>query len=304
MKRQGWWKVVIAASVGLWLGPELVRAQGMANEAGAEISPEGNPWRISGGLLYKNWLYEHDALQQRVPASSDKASKWEDGDTDGSGWGFQAQIGRGDGHLNVVFMKSDFEYLFAPPAAPAGVRHQVNTVARDFEVSWSQIRGRNNQAEWGSRLGVRYLGMQKDVTITERRMTVDGSGNMNWLMLLGGYDGNWRPFDTPTFQLRGFIHFFLGEADGTARSGSDENWTDGVVSETYGSEYSLAYGARASFGMDVALTKRVRATLDYMREWLYSFDSTDTGIVVFPDNSDALFIENHHAVTMGITYLF
>ena len=37
---------------------------------------------------------------------------------------------------------------------------------------------------------------------------------------------------------------------------------------------------------------------------MYSFDATDTGIVVFPDNNDALFIENHHAVVGTLNYLF
>ena len=41
-----------------------------------------------------------------------------------------------------------------------------------------------------------------------------------------------------------------------------------------------------------------------MREWLYSLDGTDTGTVIFPDNNDALFIENHHAVMATLTYLF
>jgi hypothetical protein len=290
----------MVGGVSLCSAQDLAKTQVMAEETGDGIMQESNPWQVSGGLIYKNWLYEHDALQQRVPQSSDKAGEWEDGDTDGSGWGLQTRIGRGDGHLNVIFMKSDFAFELETP----GARQRVDTVARDFELSWSQIRGRNNQSEWGSTLGFRYLGMQKDVQVTEGKMTVDGSGNMNWLMLLGGYNGNWRPFDTPTFQLHGFLHFFLGEVDGTARSGSDENWTDGVVSETYGNEYSLAYGARALFGADVAITKDVRLTVDYMREWLYSFDATDTGIVVFPDNSDALFIENHHAVMISVNYLF
>jgi len=300
VKRYVWLTVAMMSGASLGAAQDLATTAA-AEEGGADQAlQEVSPWRVSGGLIYKNWLYEHDALQQRVPASSDLANEWEEGDTDGSGWGLRANIGRGEGHLNVVFMKSDFAFDLVTP----GMRHQIDTVARDFELSWSQIRGRNDQAEWGSTLGFRYLGMEKDVKVTEGRMTVDGSGNMNWLMLLGGYDGNWRPFDTPTFQLHGFLHFFLGEVEGTARSGSDENWTDGVVSETYGNEYSLAYGARASFGADVALTKEVRLMLDYMREWLYSFDATDTGTVVFPDNSDALFIENHHAVVVSLNYLF
>jgi hypothetical protein len=201
----------------------------------------------------------------------------------------------------VTFTKSDFRYDYA---VKDQFTHHIDTVSRDFEVSWSQIRGRNDQAEWGSTLGFRYLGMQKDVAVEEGTMSVDGSGNMNWLMLVGGYDGNWRPFDTPTFQVHGSFYFFLGEVEGTARSGSDEDWTDGVVSESYGNEYSLAYGARGSFGIDVAITKRVRMTVDYMREWIYSFDATDTGIVVFPDNSDALFIENQHALMISLNYIF
>jgi hypothetical protein len=292
--------MAVAGGVGVCSAQDLAKTEVLAEAADDGLMHETTPWTISCGLIYKNWLYEHDALQQRVPDSSDLADEWENGDTDGSGWGFQSRIGRGDGHLNVILMKSDFTFDLPTPNA----RHQIDTVARDFELSWSQIRGRNDQAEWGSTLGFRYLGMQKDVTVKEGTNTVDGSGNMNWLMLLGGYDGNWRPFDTPTFQLHGSLHFFLGEVDGTARSGSDEDWTDGVVSETYGNEYSLAYGARASFGVEVAITKDVRLTMDYMREWLYSFDATDTGIVVFPDNSDALFIENHHAVAASLNYLF
>lgn len=300
MRRCVWIAAAMAVGVGLCRGQDASRDGYMADGAGSELMQEANPWRISGGFIYKNWLYEHDAMQKRVPESSELSDEWEEGDTDGNGWGFQAAVGRGEGKLNVRFMKSDFDYLLVFP----GGRHEIDTIARDFELSWSQIRGHNDQAEWGSTLGFRYLGLQKDVTVTEGAMTVDGSGDTKWLLLLGGYDANWRPFDTPIFQVHGFLHFFLGEADGTARSGSDENWQDGVVSETYGNESSLAYGARASAGLDVALTRRVRVSVDYMREWLYSFDSTDSGIVVFPDNEDALFIENHHAVVASLNYLF
>lgn len=320
MKRCIWLTVAMAGGVSLCSAQDLAKTGGMAETTDSEITQEANPWRVSGGLIYKNWLYEHDAVQQRVPTSSKLANEWEQGDTSGNGWGLQTRIGRGDGRLNVSFMKSDFMYELMTAstngsllnqsfstggiASPKGSRLQIDTISRDFEVSWSEIRGRNSQAEWGSTLGFRYLGMQKHVTIEEGTNTVDGSGNINWLMLLGGYDGNWRPFDTPTFQAHGSLYFFLGEVDGVARSGSDENWTDGIVSESYKNQYSLAYGSRMSFGVDIAITKRVHATIDYMREWLYSFDSTDTGIVVFPDNSDALFIANHHAVVASLNYLF
>ena len=300
MKRYLWLTAVLAGGVTLGSAQELKKTEPIDEGTGAEILQEASPWRISGGLIYKNWLYEHDALQQRRPASAKNANEWEQGNTDGSGWGLQTRIGRGDGELDVSFIKSDFKYELSPP----GGHHRIDTVSRDFEVSWSQVRGRNNQAEWGSTLGFRYFGMQKDAEIREGKATVAGSGDMNWLMLLGGYNGKWRPFETPTLQLHGSILFFLGEADGTARSGGDTNWTDGVVSETYDNEYSLAYGARASAGIDVAITKQVRLEVNYMREWLYSFDATDTGIVVFPDNNDALFIENQHAVVASLNYSF
>jgi len=210
------------------------------------------------------------------------------------------KVGRGDGVLDVSFVKSDLQYEFKKPK----YSQTIDTISRDFEATWALINGRNNQAEYGTVIGFRYLGMQKNATVTENGVTGEGNGNVTWMMLEGGYTGNWRPFDTPTFQAHGSILFFLGEASGTARSGMDTNVTDGVFSETYSDQYSMAYGARASFGVDVSITKRVWLSVDYMREWLYSFDATDSGIVVFPDNSDALFIENHHAVMASLNYVF
>ncbi|MEI6150835.1 MAG: hypothetical protein WCS01_17205, partial [bacterium] len=196
MKRYIWLTAMAVAGASLCSAQDMTRTEGMAEGTGSELTQEAAPWRVSGGLVYKNWLYEHDALQQRAPMSSKNANDWEGGDTDGNGSGIQAKIGRGDGCLNVAFTKSDFTYALTMP----GGHHEIETTARDFEASWSQIRGRNNQGEWGSTMGFRYLGMQKSVTITEGNTTADGSGNMNWMMFLGGYDGNWRPFDTPTFQ--------------------------------------------------------------------------------------------------------
>ncbi|MEI7879305.1 MAG: hypothetical protein WCI95_00390 [bacterium] len=299
MNKVIWMTMMVAGSVSLCAAQEKTKLD--ANSELGDVAQEvATPWRISAGVLYKNWLYEHDALQQRGPTTSKGGEDWENGSTSGNGSGLQMKVGRGDGTLDVSFVKSDFKYMFSKPDA----KQEIDTVSRDFEVTWSLITGRNNQAEYGTIIGFRYLGMQKDDTITERSTMVEGGGNMNWLMLEGGYTGSWRPFETPLFQAHGSLLFFLGEASGTARSGMDTNWVDGVISETYSDQYSLAYGGRASFGVDVSITKRVWVSVDYMREWLYSFDSTDTGIVVFPDNSDALFIENHHAVMASVNYVF
>ena len=297
---------VVLGGVALCSAQDTKKTDIPNDTTGSEIAQEAAPWRISGGLVYKNWLTEHDALQQRVPSTVKTASDWENGSTQGSGWGLQTRINRGDGTLNVSFEKSQFNYELWKPSAENPTFHQtINTTARDFEPTWSQVHDRTSQAEWGSTLGFRYLGMQKDDAVTEgTKPTVEAPFNVNWLMLVGGYYGNWRPFETPVVQAHGSILFFLGEAKGNARMGMDTNSVDGVISETYPVQYSLAYGARGSFGVDVALTKRTRITIDYMREWLYSFDSTDTGIVVFPDNNDALFIENHSAVVASLNYLF
>ena len=299
MKTVIWMTMMVAGSVSLCAAQEKTKPD-TSSDLGDVAQEVATPWRISAGVLYKNWLYEHDALQQRGPTTSKGGEDWENGSTSGNGSGLQMKVGRGDGTLDVSFVKSDFKYIFSKPDA----KQEIDTVSRDFEVTWSLITGRNNQAEYGTIIGFRYLGMQKDDTITERSAMVEGGGNMNWLMLEGGYTGSWRPFETPLFQAHGSLLFFLGEASGTARSGMDTNWVDGVISETYSDQYSLAYGGRASFGVDVSITKRVWVSVDYMREWLYSFDSTDTGIVVFPDNSDALFIENHHEVMASVNYVF
>lgn len=300
MKRYMMLTIMLAGGVSLSPAQELTKTAQGGEATGEEVMQEASPWRISGGVLYKNWLYEHDALQQRGPSTAKGGEDWELGDTSGNGSGLQMKIGRGEGVLDVSFVKSDFDYLLTKP----GAEHSITTISRDFEASWAQISGRNGQAEYGTVIGFRYLGMQKDVTITEQSTSIEGGGNMNWMMLEGGYTGDWRPFGTPTIQAHGSVLFFLGEASGTARSGSDIDWTDGTISETYSEQYSLAYGARASFGVDISITKRVWVSVDYLREWLYSFDATDTGIVVFPDNSDALFIENQHAVMASLNYVF
>ena len=300
MKKVIWLTMMVAGGVSLCSAQEKTKPD-VNSELGDAAQESTTPWRISAGVLYKNWLYEHDALQQRGPTTAKNGEDWENGSTSGNGAGLQMKVGRGDGTLDVSFAKSDFKYVYSKTL---NYRQEIDTVSRDFEVTWSQITGRNNQAEYGTTIGFRYLGMQKDVMIRENALSVEGGGNMNWLMLEGGYTGSWRPFETPLFQAHGGLLFFLGEASGTARSGMDTNWVDGVISETYSDQYSLAYGARASFGIDISITKRVWISIDYMREWLYSFDSTDSGIVVFPDNSDALFIENHHAVMGSLNYVF
>jgi hypothetical protein len=293
---------VMIGGTGLCHGQGATADAEMADGLNPDMMEETNPFEITGGFIYKNWIFHHDGLQARVPASSQLADEWRDGDSGGTGWGVQASIGRGDGQIDVSFTKSNVSYKLEKE----NYRSKVDTVVRDLEVSWSQVRGRAKNSEWGSTLGFRYFGTQKDMIEAEgaSRHPFVESGNINWVMLLGGYNGKWRPFDTDMIEAYGALLLFLAEADGPARQGGDENWTNDNIAETYDNEHSLAYGFRGSFGADIALTKRVRLTIEYLREWLYSFDAADTGIVVFPDNGDALFIENQYAVKMAVNYLF
>jgi hypothetical protein len=276
-------------------------AEGAA-QASLLMPPGASEWRLSAGLVYQNHLYEHDALQQRQPLYGENAGEWENGDTSGGGIGVRAIVGRGEGWLDVTYIKSDYTFNYEP----VGGEHTIETISRDLSLAWWQIRGRREYSAWGSVLGFRYCNLQKDITITEDHTTFHSPSSFEnvWLMFEGGYFGHWYPFQTPVFQVRGGANFLLGEASGWARGGSDTNWTDAVVSETYDQENSLAYGANYHIGVAVVISSQLEATFDYKREWLYSFDATDTGLVVFPDNDDALFIENQHTLTAALSYLF
>ena len=109
MKRLIWMTAMVAGGVSLCAAQDTTKTEATNEGTGAELAQEAVPWRIEGGLLYKNWLYEHDALQQRAPTATHGASDWENGNTSGSGAGLQTRIGRGDGTFDVAFTKSDFK---------------------------------------------------------------------------------------------------------------------------------------------------------------------------------------------------
>ena len=307
MKRYIWLVAIVIGTGGLCFGQDVAKTTELQEgDNGTDIPREETPWQISAGLVFMNWPYEQSAMQHRSDASLHGANDWEQGDSGGKGWGLQTRVGRGDGHLDVKYLKADLTYLITPP----GGRHRIDTIGRELEVSWTQTRGRDSNSDWGSIVGFRYLSTQSDVQITEGIGSVTGSVSLagtaaiTWLALMAGYEGNWQPFQTPTLQVHGSTVALLGEASGLSRSQSDTNWNDRVYGETYGKRYSLGYGARLSFGVDVSITRQLQLSVDYMREWLYSFNGTDTGTVIFPDNNDALFIENRHAVMATLTYLF
>ena len=125
-------------------------------------------------------------------------------------------------------------------------------------------------------------------------------GTVEWDVLQAGYFGEWTP-------LLGWLYFFgdiggrFGEVEGICRRGSDANWKDGRIREGYIVDSSLAYGAYASLGIGVQY-RGFSADVAYRRSWLYSFDATESGTVVFPDNDDALFIQNDGGFEFRLGY--
>lgn len=262
-----------------------------------ERPPE--PWRISVDAISYHVLFNHDALQTRTDYEADRKEGWRQGDSDGSGWGLRLTVAKHEGGASARYIGAKTEYHRNEP----GGHHHIESDRNDLELLWSQQAGATESASWGWDLGYRYIGVTKRVELVEGRDRFEAAENTNYHLLQAGYFGRWQPFKGPNLGVYALIRGLLGEASGLARQGRDDAW-DGRIRERYRDDYSLAYGARAEFGVAWELRNRLRAGLSYHREWIYSFDSTDEGLVVFPDNSDALFIENTHAVVISVGYTF
>lgn len=302
-------------SMNTWMRNRLILAVGIVGAAVAvaqfgpgESSPvsdaelqltETEPWRVAVDGLSYLVVWQHDALQVRADYEADRRESWRDGDVNGNGWGLRLSVGKGDGAASVRFIGATYDYERREPNG----FHEIESDRNDLEILWSQRAGSTEHAEWGWELGYRYLGITKRIDLREGRDRLQASENTNWHFLEAGYFGRWRPFKGENLGAYALIRGMLGEARGIARQGSDHAW-DGDIKERYQSDYSLAYGARGEFGLDWYLKNGVRASVSYHREWAYSFDSTESGLVVFPDNSDALFIENVYAVVISIGYMF
>ena len=287
-----WWAAAVAAGV-------AAQAQ---NEPAAGLELEetrSEPWRVVADGIFYSVLYQHDALQTRADFEEDRAESWRRGDASGNGWGLRLAVAKGDGAASVRFINAEFDYERREP----GGYHEIENIRNDLELLWSQRAGATESSQWGWDIGYRYIGVTKRMTLVERHDDLRFSENTNYHMLQAGYFGRWQPFKGPNLGVYALIRGMIGEASGFARRGSDDKW-DGQIRERYDDDYSLAYGARAEFGVNWDLRNGLRASLSYHREWIYSFDSTDSGLVVFPDNSDALFIENVHAVMFTFGYAF
>lgn len=259
------------------------------------------PWTISVGAQSAVYTFIHSALQRRADSSSDQADNFRDNEADGTGWGVLFSAKKGDGAVVVDFLRSEYEYM----DSYSNGFHRIETDRTDFQVYWEQITGRNSNGYWGWNVGARWLGESVRAEVNEGSASLSGDDSVNWLLLKTGYWGELAPWDGNLISAHGNINLLIGEVRGLARSdGSDDDPNDGVITETYDTEFSLAYGASALAGITLHIFDQLNVKVEYQREWLYSFEATDSGIVVFPDNDDALYINNSHGVFIYLTYVW
>jgi len=282
----------IAMAVGMWMGAAGWCAAQYAEDApDAGLDKTREPIRAGLTLRTLNVSHAHDAVQHRADYSDDTRQHWQNGDADGDGWGVTLSVKQGPSELTV--RRESIEHTFTADRDPNS-RHEVDTQRDDWEILyWHTEDGRDEIGEKGARgwqVGVRHIGSRKNIEISERSARLEEKGDVTWKMLQGGYWGVYRPVAWNA-RLFGALHFMFGEVDGLSRYENDDE-LDGKISESYRQDQGLAYGMGLTLGAGMDFLKYCSINLGYRREWLYSFQATDSGVVVFPDNDDALFIEN------------
>ena len=292
------WALMLSASWCVAQYPEDVTEETLLEEKKKE------PVSVSlvGRAAYLS--HAHDALQHRADYSDESRRHWQDGKVSGDGWGATLTL-RNHPHA-LTLRRESLESTFK--ATPPGVFHKVESERDDWEILyWHTQEGRDEIGEtgaWGWQVGVRHIGSRKSISLRELSRRLEQSGTVTWKTLQGGYWGVFRPVAWRA-RIFGAIHFLFGEVDGLARLGNDTE-RDGKISETYRNDQGLAYGMAIDVGVGIDLLKYAVVNFGYRRDWLYSFQATDSGVVVFPDNDDALFIENLSSLyaEIGVRFRF
>lgn len=298
------WKFAWALGLGLGLAG-WCRAEYAEEGAEGDLEKPRDPIQVSLSLRAATIQHSHDALQHRADYTDDTRQHWQNGETDGDGWGMTLSVRQDAAELTLRRESLDHTFL---AAGDPNSRHEVQTQRDDWEILyWQTETGRDEIGEKGARgwqAGIRYIGSRKEIEIQERSARLEEDGNVTWKLLQGGYWGAYRPMGWNA-RLFGALHFLFGEVDGLSRHGNDDE-LDGKISETYREDQGLAYGMGLTLGAGLNFLKYCHINLGYRREWLYSFQATDSGVVVFPDNDDALFIENISMIfaELGLSYRF
>lgn len=297
-----WW-IAIALTAAFAAGDALAQ-KSEYDLTDDELFEEGlvkreDPFELFLGVGTRVYLFQHSALQTRMDRQVDSSNEWRDGDVNGNGWGLTLGVARKSTRISGTLVSSDYDYKLRKDK----LRHDIQTERRDFDLIWEEVSGQSERARWGWLLGARYITLDERFTIVEDRKRLDKTGSVEWFLAQAGYWGAIQPFYRKFMNVYGSTRVFLGEAEGIARSGSDKA-IDGKIDQTYKDDYSLAYGWDFTVGLSLRIRDTVGVHAEYFRHYLYSFDSTDSGIVVFPDNSDALFIDEVHGVHLYLSFLW
>lgn len=292
--------MIVAGVVGLQ-GACLAQLSSVNESEKVDFIPEEDRWQVDAGLSHRMYLHNRSALQNRADAVHDPDLTWEDGHSEGRGWGIHMSVSRGLGQINLDLSKSDLEYdLDAGPDQ----FHTIRADRNDVELYWHEGRTKTERGVWGSSIGFKHIGVRQKIEILEGSAHLKQTGSTDWWMLAPGVFGDLRPFRNDLFLFSMRSNLLIGEVTGISRQGYDVSY-DGEIKERYEDERSLAYGLQVDLTAAFRMTENLLASVSYSREWLYSFDVTeDEGMMVFPDNNDALFIENSHFWYIGLNWLF
>jgi hypothetical protein len=284
-------KRIVTMAAGLLMGGAgWCAAQYPEDVPEAEIETAREPIYASLMLRTCEISDGEDALQHRADYDDATRQHWQNGKDQGGGWGGTLSVKQGPSELTLrrERLEHDFE------ARSRDDYQTIETTRDDWELQyWHTQEGQAEFGEeggWGWTVGIRHVASRKEMEIGEKATVLATDGDVAWNLAQGGYWGAWRPLQWRT-RLFGVVNFLFGEVDGLARFGNDTK-LDGKIEDTYRHDSGLAYGMNFTLGVGIDLLKYARIDLGYRREWLYSFQATDSGVVVFPDNDDALFIEN------------
>jgi hypothetical protein len=291
------------------MGAGVCRAEsGETDTPDIPLRPVRN-WTVSVGGSSLDTQYARNALHSRSDDDDDAPWLYDDGDADGDGYGLHLVIERENERVTFDYYDADYTYYnFQSRAERLYGSHQVDTDYTDWQLMYwrfvSDGVGLENDSRWGWRAGIRRLYSDNDIHIEEVRYdhqdVKDFSGHVDWQMVKVGYFGEWTILGFRHARVYGGVDLMFGNVSGLAREGNDEA-ANGSIDETYTDEDSLAYGADVRIGLSLDLLQYVTLGADYAREWMYAFDATDSGVVVIPDNNDALFIESHHTARFYLT---
>lgn len=263
------------------------------------LAKRQDPFEIFLGAGTRVYMFQQSALQHRMDRQAKDSEEWRDGEVDGQGWGLQLGVARKSTRIVGTIVSSDYTYKLEKK----GLKHEIETDRRDFDLVWEELTGQSERARWGWLLGVRYITLDERVELEESRARLQQNGAVEWFLGQAGYWGAIRPFYGDFMTVYGSTRIYLGEAEGMARDGSDTA-IDGRITLKYEDDYSLAYGWDFTVGTAFRIRDIVGLHAEYFRHYLYSFSSTDTGIVVFPDNTDALFIDEVHGVNLYLSVIW